>query len=348
MEPNSSAESKSVALQTDAQTVPPGHRSDLKISAVHEDGQPRYELSKEKIPSGWTTIEFDNQSRSAHFAFLRKASQTFLRGLKNDGGEISAEAYIAAAVHPFQRVFNPYYEGNIDFNAFLKDLGQEFPKWFFAHRPNGGPGLTSGGEISRTTLNLKPGTYFIECYVIGEDGAFHMNGMVEKLVVTEASSGAREPRSTMEISISDDGFEVENDQGPPGVRPGQHTVAVTFEETERTSSQGNDLHLFRFDDGTTVDELNAWMGLYDVGPDGFYNTDKFGPALTSSEDAPGPQTWLGGVQDIRDPLPETAYFHVRLKPGIYAWVAELPDPKSQGLLKTFTVPSGQTSSQPTQ
>jgi len=313
---------------------PPG--SVLTITAVHEDDQYRYELSDTDIPSGWTTIELENQTQSTHFALLRKPSAAFLEGLKEDGGEISAGALIDAAVRPFQETWNAYFRGDINVVAFGQNLGENFPGWFFKHRPTGGAGLTAGGETSRTTQNLEPGIYFVECYVIGEDGRFHLNGMVEKFVVTDESSGAPEPRPTFRVSVSKTGFEVVDAQEKPGIPPGRHTVAVTFEE--QIPSSRLDLHLFRFDDRTSVEELNAWMGYMDVGPDGFYDTDEFGPALTSYHGAPGPQTFLGGVQDIGPPLPETAYFHVQLQPGEYAWVAEIADPEAKGFLETFTVP----------
>lgn len=317
---------------------PPG--STFKVTAVHEGDQFRFELSDHEIPSGWTTIEFDNQVEATHFAFLRKATPEFLEGMKNDFGEVSTEAYIEAASIPFQEEFNPYFQGEITFGTFIGNLGPRVPAWFQQHRPIGGPGLTSGGVTSRTTQFLEPGTYFIECYVLNEEGVFHVTGgMLEKLVVTEESSDAPEPRPTMRISLStEDGIEIEETQGRSGVRPGQHTVAVTFEDNETPA--GHDLHLIRLDEGTTVEEVNAWMDWPDIGPDGFYNTDEFGPALTSYHGNLGPQTFLGGVQDIQPPLPETAYYHVRLKPGDYAWVAEIANPKARGFLEAFTVPFG--------
>lgn len=312
----------------------------LEITAVHGEEGPEYafEASDDEIPSGWTTIELDNETEATHFAFLRKATPEFLAGMRADHGEVSAQAFLDAASIPFQEAWDPYFEGDVGFGAFLGNLVAGTPAWFSEHRPIGGPGLTSGGLSSRTTQYLEPGTYFVECYVLGENGQFHTLGMIEKLEVTEATTDAREPRPTMRVSIFDDGFEIEDAQGTAGIRPGQQTIAVTFEENGTQS--GNDLHLIRLDDGTTVAEVNAWMDWPDIGPDGFYDTDAFGPALTSYHDAPGPQTWLGGVQDIRPPLPETAYFHVHLKPGEYAFVGELPSPNARGFLKTFTVPFG--------
>lgn len=316
------------------QPGPPG--SVLEVTAVHEGDQLRFELSDDEIPSGWTTIEFENQTEATHFAFLHYGTQEFLSGMKADAGEVSRQAYLDEIAIPFQEAFDPYFRGEIRAGSFFQNLGAAIPSWVAANRPIGGPGLTSGGVTSRTTQDLAPGVYFVECYVLGENGQFHTLGMVEMFEVTEASSGASEPRPTMKVTVSDEGFEVENTQGSSGIRPGQHTVAVTFEENG--TQTGNDLHLFRFDDGTTVEELDAWMWWPDVGPDGFYDTDDFGPALTSYHGNPGPQTFLGGVQDIRPPLPETAYLHVRLEPGDYAWAAELPNPQARGFLKTFTVP----------
>lgn len=315
---------------------PPG--SVLTIRAVHGEGDEHYafELSSHEIPSGWTTLELVNETRATHFAFLRKASPEFLAGMREDFGEVSAEAFLEAGSIPFQEEWNPYFRGEILFPTFLANLGARTPTWFPEHRPVGGPGLTSGDVTARTTQNLEPGTYFVECYVLGEDGRFHTLGMAEKLVVTDESSGGREPRPSLEVTLSDLGIEVENAPGRSEIRPGMHTVAVTFEEN--TTPSGHDLHLIRLEPTTSVAEVNAWMDWPDVGPDGRYNTDAFGPALTSYHDQPGPQTWLGGVQDIRPPLPETAYVHARLRPGEYAWVAEIPNPRARGFLETFTVP----------
>lgn len=331
-----------------ARQGPPG--TVLEIRAVHEDGGYAFEVPDDDIPSGWTTVELDNRTEATHFAFLRKPNSVFLENMRDEFGEVSGEAFAAIAGEPFQEAWDPYFAGDYDYLTFLINLGAGVPAWFNAeHRPIGGPGLTSGGVTSRTTQHLAPGLYFVECYVLGDDGVFH--GMVKTFEVTEASSSAREPRPTMRVSIDDDGIEMEGSRGADGVRPGQHTVAVTFEENG--TPEGSDLHLIRLDGGTSVAEVNAWMDWADVaGPEtasmfdpavfsSFYDTDDdFGPALTSYHGHPGPQTWLGGVQDIRPPLPVTAYVHVRLEPGDYAWVAELRNPDARGFLKTFTVPVG--------
>lgn len=311
----------------------------LEVTAVHEGDEFRFELSDDEIPSGWTTLEFDNRTDHTHLVFMNRLSENALETLEEDEGEISREAYMDAVSLPFQEAWDPYFAREIDVGTFFGDLIAALPDWLFTDaRVSGGAGLTGARETSRTTLDLDPGTYFIECYVLGEDGIFHTTfGMVEKLEVTEASSGAPEPRPTLDLSISTaDGIEFEDAQGRSGIRPGQHTVGITFEDnTVYGHGLGHDVHLIRLDDGTTVEEINGWMDFLDVGADGFYADNG---ALTSTASNPAPETFLGGVQDIQPPLPETAYLHVQLKPGDYAWVAEVPDPAGKSMLETFTVP----------
>lgn len=76
--------------------------------------------------------------------------------------------------------------------------------------------------------------------------------------------------------------------------------------------------------------MNGWTNWAD--PDQFIS------------DGSEPGTFLGGVQTIVTPEllegegTETAYFHVNLNPGAYAWVSEVPDPADKGMLKPFIVP----------
>ena len=117
------------------------------------------------------------------------------------------------------------------------------------------------------------------------------------------------------------------------MRPGRHAVAVTFEDQSVYDNLvGHDTHLIRLDDATTAEDVNDWMNWMDAG------------GLASDGTEPG--TFLGGVETILTPdllagtASETAYAHVTLKPGDYAWVAEVPDPRSKGLLTEFSVPAG--------
>lgn len=160
------------------------------------------------------------------------------------------------------------------------------------------------------------------------EGTFHnVDGMLEKLVVTDEVSENEQPQADLSVSISStDGIVA--DMG--GVRPGLHTVSVTFEDNIAYGhGLGHDVHLIRLDGDTGLEDVNTWVNYLDVGEDGFY-ADR--GALVSTHDDPGPRTFLGGVQDLfaneaaGQSFPVTAYLHVNLTPGRYAWVAEVPNP----------------------
>lgn len=45
--------------------------------------------------------------------------------------------------------------------------------------------------------------------------------------------------------------------------------------------------------------------------------------------------FMGGTMEMAEG--GTAYFHVALEPGDYAWIAEIPDPADHNMLKPFTI-----------
>jgi hypothetical protein len=51
--------------------------------------------------------------------------------------------------------------------------------------------------------------------------------------------------------------------------------------------------------------------------------------------APEGAEFLGGTMEMTQG--GTAYFHVNLEPGDYAWIAEIPNPDEHNMLKTFTI-----------
>lgn len=314
---------------------PPG--STIQVTAVREGGELRFVLSDDVVPSGWTTFDFVNETGVTHFIFMSRLGDGALEGLEEDFQEVSREAYMDAVSLPFQVAWDPFFDRDIDVGEFFVDLAAALPSWLFTDtRPSGGPGLLAGGESSKTTLFLEPGTYAIECYVLGGGGTFHSTrGMVELIEVSDGESSAgREPRPTISLSISTANGIV-MDAG--NLRPGMHTVGVTFVDNGIYGhGLGHDVHLIRLDAGTTAADVNEWVNYLPLDADLLYDADKRG--LTSTGADPGPLTFLGGVQDIQQPLGETAYFHVLLKPGHYAFVAEVPDPAGKNMLVEFTVP----------
>lgn len=309
--------------------APPGRargRSDVEIVAKHDHwaGEHFFELSTDEVAAGWTTIEFDNQSEHTHFAYFPKLPQQALDDAARKNID-PLEFYIETVTRPFQwfmdAVYVPDKDPDPDDNTDIYET--LFPPWFGDVTFHGGAGLTSPGHTSTTTVELDPGKYIVECYVKDDNNDFHSyNGMIDLLTVTEEDSGAKEPKSTLDLTLSTGGIADTED-----IRPGRHTVGVEFEEqTTYDNLVGHDLHLVRLDDDTTVEDVDGWMN--------WANPDQF----ISDGDEPG--TFLGGVQDIwTTDLPRTGYLDVTLKPGDYVWVAEVPDPESKSLLAEFSVPT---------
>ena len=236
-----------------------------------------------------------------------------------EGDQKTVEDSKTEVVPAFQKIMDAILAGKKELP--LGDL----PAWYKEVKFVGGPGLIAPGKTVVTTLHLEPGTYVIECYVKSPDGVFHStNGMIEGLKVTEESSKATAPKPTLEMRLSSDkGISVDK-----SIRPGKHIIAVHFEDQKvQEHFLGFDVHLARLNEDTDLKKLAAWM---DWSKPGGFAT-------------PAPVTFLGGTQEM--PGGNTAYFHIELKPGKYAWIAEVPNPSEKGMLKTFTVSSVNNSSE---
>jgi hypothetical protein len=303
-----------------------GRRNEVEIVSEHDHdaGEHRFELSTREVASGWTTFEFDNRTEHTHFAYLPRIPEQALTDAEEMGMD-PLELYVEAVTRPFQWYWDtlvPDKEPEPADNTEIYD--SLFPPWFGDVTFYGGPGLTSPELTSETTVDLPPGEYIVECYVKDGDNDFHSYlGMIDLLSVTGEESDAPEPESTLDLSISTHGIDA-----PAEVRPGRHAVAVEFEnQTGYSNLVGHDVNLVRLDEETTVEDVNGWTNWAD--PTQFVS------------DGDEPTTFLGGVQDIwTADLPRTGYFHVTLKPGDYAWVAEVPDPEEKDLLAEFSVPDG--------
>lgn len=265
----------------------------------------------DRIPSGWITFRFKNESDMTHFAVLERLP---------DGVGIEEHRRDVAAV--FQKGMDLLNQGKKD--EAIAAFGA-LPKWFGPQIFAGGVGFLSEGVTGETTVHVEPGTYVIECYV-KTAGIFHSYSadpkkpaMVHQFVVTASHADAPEPTPTLSVSISSDrGIELE---GEPSAGP--QTVAVHFaDQMVHENFLQHDVHLARLDDGADLDELAAWMNW--MNPDGL------------EVPAPDGVQFLGGVHEM--PAGETGYFTVTLKPGRYAWISEVPNQAAKGLLKTFTVP----------
>ena len=268
-------------------------------------------MAPDEIPSGWTTFRFNNESPMIHFVLVERVP---------DGQGIESQQAQVAPV--FQDGLDLLGAGEVD--AALERFG-DLPAWFGEIVFLGGPGLTSPGRTSQATVYLEPGTYLLECYV-KTGGIFHSYnpdpssyGMVHEFTVTDETSEAVEPSATIQIEISTaGGIVVEG-----ALVPGEHTVAVHFvDQTVHENFVGHDIHLVRVAGDLDLGELERWMDW----------TQAMG--LQS----PAPAEFLGGTNEM--PAGTTSYFTVVLEPGNYAWVSEVPGSAEKGMLKPFSVPSG--------
>lgn len=261
-----------------------------------------------EVPSGWTTVRFDNASSMIHFAALQRLPEGV--GLADQQREVAPV---------FQEGYDLLAAG--EFEAADAKFG-ELPAWFGEVVFFGGPGLTSAGHASEVIVDLRPGRYLIECYV-KTGGVFHsynpdpdVYGMIFELTVSDDGNGAAAPVSTAELTISSEG----GIQGPDVLQPGRQVVAVNFEDqTVHEHFLGHDVHVVRVEDDLDLEQAAEWMNW----------------TLPGSLETPAPVEFLGGIGEM--PAGETGYLVLDLEPGEYAWVAEVPDPAGKGMLKTFTV-----------
>ena len=260
------------------------------------------------IPAGWTTFRFRNASTMTHFAVIERFPEGY--------GVSEQQAQVAPV---FQQGMDLLSVGKTQ-EAMTK-FGA-MPAWFGKIVFTGGPGLTAPGHTSEATVNLEPGTYVLECYV-KTDGIFHSYnpdsgayGMVHQFVVTGPATDVPEPTATLTLTLSSTrGLEM---SGVP--RAGRQVVAVHFEDQKAWENfVGHDVHLARLADSMDLKSLVAWM-------------DWTQPAGLQT---PAPVEFLGGLEEM--PAGSTGYFTMTLDPGRYAFIAEVPNADTKGLMKEFTV-----------
>lgn len=256
----------------------------------------------DSVPAGWTRIRFRNESGVVHFALLEKMPEGItIEDSRND------------VVPVFQEATNLLLAGRAEESA--ARFG-DLPAWYSSVVMLGGPGLTAAAHTSEVVVKLEPGTYVLECYVKTPEGEFHSYlGMLHQVVVTADSSEATEPTATMTLRVANDGFTLEGEAAA-----GANVVAVHFDEQMvHGNFLGSDVHLARIGDGVDVDSLNAWMTW----------------ATPSGLATPAPAEFVTGIHEM--PAGQMGYIDVELEPGEYAWIAEVDDPASKGMLRTFTV-----------
>lgn len=257
------------------------------------------------LKSGWNTIKYINKSQEPHFILFDDYP---------DGKTIDT---IKARVMPaFDKGMNYIMQNKMD--SAMGAFGA-LPKWFPELKFVGGTGLISPGKTAITTLNLKPGNYIIECYVKMENGMFHASmGMAKEVFVKEENTEMVPPEANVKLTISSAKGITYNDSIPKG----SNTFSVFFEDQiVHEHFLGHDVNLVKLNDMANMEDLESWMNW--INPDGLKLPMPIGV------------TFLGGTNNG---LPgSTHYFQADIEAGNYAFIAEVPNAKQKGMLKTFIV-----------
>ena len=253
-----------------------------------------------ELRSGWTTFRMTNEGAEPHFLvlWLLPEDKTF-------------DTYITEVANPFTELFASYKAGELGRDEMLEDLGGVLPEWLdLRGMGRGGPGFISPGRTAETTIELAPGNYVMECYMVNAEGQVHNQlGMLRPLIVTAESTGAAPPEADVELALSNEGITVTGELGP-----GRHTVRVTVTEAPE-GLLGHDVHLARLDEATPIERVAAWMDWVD--------------GLTP----PPPAEFLGGAEQV--PPGHVSFVTVDLEPGRYLWISE--GYAQAGLLEEFRV-----------
>lgn len=253
----------------------------------------------DRIGSGWTTIRFANEGQQEHFMVLWRLPE-----------DKSFQQFMDEVVMPFREGVEPYRAGEVDRQGMMELLGELLPEWFADVEGAGGPGMTSPGRVSQTTVKLEPGDYVMECYVRAPDGRFHNElGMLKLLTVTEEKTGSEPPDADASLTLSNYAASVDG-----ALSAGEQTVRVDFAD-EPEGMLSHDIHLARLGEDTDLDDVVAWMDWVD------------------EMQTPGPAEFFGGAEHM--PAGSTAYVTVDLEPGRYAWISELYGPR--GVVQEFSV-----------
>ena len=250
----------------------------------------------DEIPSGWTTIEYTNKGQEPHMLLFHRLP------------EDKAFEDFVGKVYPS---VNDWWLAIRDEGMSQSDAREtiELPKWYNAAQQwMGGAGIIAPGLTSEITLNLKPGTYAMECYIKTEDGELHaMEGMIRELTVTDHKSHTKPPEANIKITLTNNLMAIDGD-----LAPGKHTIAVHLAEGFM-----HNVHVARLGPDTNIHKVVDWMYFLNIG--GMW--------------PPAPATFLGGMHILQQG--ETGYFTVDLDQGRYLFVSEMTG--SRGVLKEITV-----------
>ena len=255
--------------------------------------------------SGWNTFIYKNDSQEVHFLIM---------DLYPEG--ITIENTNTELLPPFDDGMRFIMENQMDsaMNAFGK-----IPKWFQEVKFLGGTGLVSPKHTVKSTVNLEPGRYIMECYVKMFNGEWHTShGMLKEIIVTDKTTDLVAPTPTANIDISStDGILLKD-----SVSSGPQIFQTNFlDQKIYENFVGHDINLVKYDVNASLDSLVQWMNWMD--PRGLRT--------------PAPQgfTFLGGMNNL--PAKSKGFFEADLRPGNYVLISEVPAADEKRLLYKFSI-----------
>ncbi len=255
----------------------------------------------DQLPSGWTTIQYENHGNEPHFLLVAKIP---------DGKTL--DDYARKIVMPFNEVWYALRDDGLEQELVFEKLMPNLPEWFASIEFIGGTGIIPAGTNTQITLNLTPGTHILECYFKNEDGELHsVEGMLRKLTVTDNPSDATPPEADINITLSNFAMDIEG-----ALIPGKHTFSVHVLENPEEGF-GHNVHVVRVDKDADINELLRWMNFTEI----------------DGQRTPSPYTFAGGMHLM--PAGETSFFTTELKPGRYIFLSEYTG--HLGVLKDVTV-----------
>lgn len=200
----------------------------------------------------------------------------------------------------------------VTFQAFSQTLQQEGEAALRLTTLVGGPGAIDAHRTDEVTLDLKPGTYVIACFISSPDGVMHLaKGMIKPIEVTTTDpSAAGPPASQGRFTMRDFSFEM-----PERLAAGRASYEVA-----NAGPQPHELVVVKLGDGKSVADVMTW-----------YRTPS----------GPPPFEAVGGINGLS--AGQAGFMTLDLQPGAYAAVCLVPDPASGqahlhlGMVKAFAV-----------
>lgn len=241
----------------------------------------------DSVPSGWVTLRMENRGAEPHHFHLYRLP---------DGR--THEDFREAILAPADSAKALFAAG--EGKRARKYMWASVPDW--AHLGNltirGGVGAVAPDATGRVSLRLAPGRYVLFCMLRTSSGVPHYaNGMVGRLTVTQASSGAEPPEADLTMRASGQELAVEG-----AFEPGENTVRFVVDSVPDVSDSTRTAWFARLDSTTTTEDLRNWV--------------RAGAPL------PAPARFLGGFEYY--PAGEPIYFTVHLKPGRHGMIWGYP------------------------